>query len=227
MREMRKLISYPLNEKDPGWPGNPKIEIAPYTLISQGNGSNQYEVTLFNHFGSHMDAPRHFVEEGKCLVHLSLDYFFFDSPLLLDIPKTYSELVERSDLEAYQTEIQRADLLMIRSGFSKQRFEDPEGYSYRGPGFSSSAAQYLMDHFPHLRGIAMDWISLSSYSHRKEGGLAHRYVLGDFHDHHMVIIEDLNFEELNQEKLSKVIALPVLIQGVDSGPCTVVAEMKA
>jgi kynurenine formamidase len=103
---------------------------------------------------------------------------------------------------------------------------DPQGYSERGPGISSDACRYLMDNFPSLKGIALDWLSLSSYAHMEEGVLAHQYLLGKFHSHQMVIIEDLNFSELDGQKLQRVIALPLLVRGIDSGPCQVVVEYE-
>src|SRR5690606_33580536 len=103
-------------------------------------------------------------------------------------------LVTREDLEPFSEEIKEADLLMIRSGFSEIRKTDPDGYAAEGPGFTGDSCKYLMDEFPNLKGVAMDWISLASYTSIEEGILAHQYLLGMFHDHHMVIIEDLNFE---------------------------------
>ena len=43
----------------------------------------------------------------------------------------------------------------------------------------------------------------------------------------MMIIEDLNLVEAANETLVRVFAFPLLIEGIDSFPATVVAEIKA
>lgn len=223
---MYQRLSYNLTEKAPGWPGNPKIQVEPYSEISKGDIVNESKVIMFNHFGSHMDGPKHFNDEGPRLGELPLERFIYNKPLLIDIPKTYCELVEIKDLKPFELQIKEADILMIRSGFSKKRIEEPEKYSREGPGVSSAASEYLMENFPGLKTIAMDWISLASYSNMDEGILAHQYLLGQFHDHYICIIEDLNFEGLNGEKLKKVYSIPLFIDEIDSSPVTVIAELS-
>ncbi|MBP1996292.1 cyclase family protein [Paenibacillus eucommiae] len=112
---MFEILSYPLSEHDPGWPGNFKMKTEPSTLISKGEVANQYIITLHNHFGSHMDGAKHFNDKGPRLSELPLDTFIYNQPLLLDIPKTFGEKVFDSDLRPLAEKIKKADLLMIRS----------------------------------------------------------------------------------------------------------------
>lgn len=222
---MYQRLSYKMSEKAPGWPGNPTLKIEPYTRISKGDIVNESKVTMFNHFGSHMDGPKHFNDNGPRLGELPLERFIHHKPLLIDIPKTYCELIEVDDLRPFEGEIKEADLLMIRSGFSKMRVEQPEKYASEGPGVSSEASKYLMDNFPELKSIAMDWISLASFSNMEEGVLSHQYLLGKFHERYICIIEDLNFDGLDANKLQKVYSVPLFIEEIDSSPVTVIAEL--
>jgi arylformamidase len=222
---MHKRISYNINDKAPGWPGNPIPQIEPYTLIFEGEVANQYQVTMPNHFGSHMDGPKHFNDQGPRLAEMPLETFIYDNPLLLDIPKSFHEMVTVQDLEPYESQIKKADLLMIRSGFSVNRTDDPKRYASEGPAISSEACKYMMDHFPQLKAVALDWISLASYAHLPDGILAHQYLLGSFHDHYICIIEDLNFAELEADQLRRVLSIPLFIDSIDSSPVTVIAEL--
>jgi arylformamidase len=223
---MYTRLSYNLNSKAPGWPGNPTLKIEPHSLISEGKICNEYKLMLFNHFGSHMDGPKHFNDNGPRLGELPLETFIYEKPLLVDIPKTFRELVTVEDLLPFEQQLKEADLLLIRSGFSENRTKEPSRYASEGPGMSAASCQYLMDHFPSLKAIAMDWISLASFAHMDEGVLAHQYLLGKFHDHFICIIEDLNFAELEASKLKKVISLPLFVEGIDSAPVTVLAELE-
>lgn len=71
--------------------------------------------------------------------------------------------------------------------------------------------------------MGLDFISLAAYQHEAEGVLAHQWMLGNFHEHHILIIEDLNLEGLDVTDVRAVIALPLRVEGVDSGLCTVIA----
>jgi len=154
-----------------------------------------------------------------------LETFIYDRPLLLDIPKSYGELVTVEDLAVYDESLQQADLLMIRSGFSVARTNAPDRYAAEGPGVSSGACRFLMDRYPGLKAVAMDWISLASYLHGEDGILAHQYLLGMYHEHYICIIEDLDFSQLTDIPLRRVIALPMFIKEADSAPVTVIAEL--
>jgi arylformamidase len=222
---MYKRISYTLTSKAPGWPNNPTLEITPDSLISNGDNCNTFQLNLFNHFGSHMDGPKHFNDQGARLGDLPIETFFYERPLLVDIPKTFGELVTVTELSPFQESIKSADLLMIRSGFSEQRVHNPARYASEGPAMSAEACKYLMDYFPNLKAIALDWISLASYVHPEDGVLAHQYLLGKFHNHYICIIEDLLFEGLDNKTLKKVWSIPLFVEEIDSAPVTVLAEV--
>ncbi len=223
---MYKRISYTLNTKDRAFPGAPTMHIEPFESMKKGDILNTYQVTLFNHFGTHMDGPNHFNGNGKQLYELELSRFIFERPLLVDIPKGEGEKVLAEDLLPYGERIKEADLLLIRSGFAKLRQSDNAIYSERGPAVSSQAARYLADHFPALKAVGMDWISLASPLDIKDGHKAHQILLGTEGNAPILIIEDLDLRGLDNESLETVFALPLFVEGIDSAPVTVVAKMK-
>lgn len=221
---MFELLSYPLQHEAPGWPGLFKVAYEPLSLISAGEVANVYKITLCNHFGSHMDGPKHFNERGPRLAELPLERFIYDHPLLVDIPKSFNEMVMVHDLEPYYEQIKAADLLMIRSGFSQYRASDPEQYAHNGPSISAEACKYMMDHFAHLKAVALDWLSLASISDMENGVLAHQYLLGCHHDHYICIIEDCCFDKIRERTMKRVFSIPLFIEVVDSSPITLLAE---
>ena len=102
---MRKLISYPIDKNAPGWPGNPSYEAQNYSSIEKGDSANTYILHLFNHFGTHMDAPNHFNDKGARMHTFPIDTFIYERPLLLDIPKGAGEKVTPADLIPYADRI--------------------------------------------------------------------------------------------------------------------------
>lgn len=224
---MKKVISYPISQKSPGWPGNPTYEVEQYTGIQKGDSANTFLVHIFNHFGTHLDAPNHFYDKGTAIKDLPLDNFLYKHPCLLDIPKKAGEKVFVEDLQPYKEKLNECDLLMIRTGFSKERKDDPRVYSENGPAISSDAARYLVENYAgKIKAVALDFISLASYSDSVDGDLAHQFMCGKYTPGHILIIEDVNLEGLSDDSLVYAEAIPLFMEGVDSSPVTMWVETK-
>lgn len=223
---MYRRLSYTLNTRDRAFPGAPTISLSPFESIEGGDTCNTFQVTLFNHFGTHMDGPNHFNGNGKQLYELDLSRFIFERPLLVDIPKSEGEMVTPEDLFPFEDQIRKADLLLIRSGFSQKREEDNAVYSAQGPCISSDAAQLIVGKYGNLKAVGLDWISLSSPLHMGDGVLAHQIMLGKQGNAPVLIIEDIDLRGLEAEQLEAVFALPVFIEGIDSAPVTIIAKIK-
>jgi kynurenine formamidase len=222
---MFKLLSYPINERVPAWPGSPQLRIEKCSQISEGKPANTAMISLYNHIGTHYDAPNHFIPEGLKISELPLQRFIFQRPLLLDIPKTDREKITAQDLADQADRIACCDLLMLRTGFSRYRVSDPPRYEAEGPGISAECAEYLVARFKNLAAVAVDFVSIASYRDRQDGNRAHEILLGGRDGHFICALEDVNMGELPENGLKRVFALPLFVQGVDSAPVTVLAEL--
>ena len=220
---MVHLLSHILSEDDPPFPNAPTMRIKPFARIENGDVCNTSVIEIFNHFGTHMDAPKHFFDKGLSIAELPVDFFIFNKPLILDIPLDVEQLLTKEMIAPFESEIKKCDLLCIRSGFALKRSSDPNVYSSRGPGLSASLCKYFMDEFRNIKCIGIDWISVTSYPHLEDGILAHRYLMGSFHDRYITVIEELNLEKVYKRGIGKVIALPLFVKGSDSAPVTVIA----
>ncbi len=215
------FLSHITQPGDPGWPGNPTLTVKPYSQIARGDIANTYQLELFNHFGTHMDAPNHFNGDGVPLSQLPASAFVFSHPYLLDQPLEDDELLTDAHLRAH--DLRDVDCLLIRSGFERWRRVDPVRYAEHGPGVSSQAARYLMEYCPGVRIIILDWISISAYQKRPDGYLAHQILAGAQGGTRFILgVEDASLAELHARP-DWVMAWPLRIVGTDGGPCTVVA----
>ncbi|MDP6491251.1 MAG: cyclase family protein, partial [Kiritimatiellia bacterium] len=156
--------------------------------LDEGAESNCSRVTLFNHCGTHIDAPNHFVPGGRTLADLAIDEFIFERPVIVEVPLSDEELVTRRHLEEQSAAMADCDLLMIRSGFSRHRSTDLERYTWSTPGVSAEAATYIVEEFANVRAVGVDFLSFETLRDMSHGFQAHRIVLGKG----VVIIEDLN-----------------------------------
>ncbi len=223
---MYKRLSYTLNVREHAFPGAPTMRIEPFESMQKGDQLNTYNVTLFNHFGTHMDGPNHFNGQGKQLYELDLSTFIFERPLLVDIPKGKGELVEPEELMQFDEAIRSADLLLVRSGFSAVRASDNKAYSEEGPAISARAAELIVERYQNLKAVGMDWISLSSPLHLEDGIRAHQIMLGKTGANPVLIIEDIDLSGLDPDALETVFALPLFVEGIDSAPVTVLAKIR-
>ncbi|MFA9498964.1 cyclase family protein [Mannheimia sp. E30BD] len=221
-----QYLSYPLDVNDPGFPGEPTLSLETCTSTDKGDVYNSSKIHLFNHFGSHFDAPRHFNPNGVTITELPLSQFIYEKPLLLDIPKQSGQMIEPEDLQPHLAAIQQADLLLIRTGFEQLRKENPSEYAHNGGAVSIQCAEFLIKNVSNLKAIGFDFISLASPAHPDHGVKAHQVMLGMYSSNFICIIEDLMLSEVNAEKLKKVFALPLRVKGVDSSQVTVLAEIQ-
>ena len=66
-------ITTPLRHNMPTWPGDPACLIHQSVRMAQGAPCNLTHLNLSAHTATHMDAPRHFVADGKTMDQLPLD----------------------------------------------------------------------------------------------------------------------------------------------------------
>ena len=66
-------VSLPLSGAVPTYPRNPTFDLAPVQRIAAGDSSNVSRLTLGTHTGTHIDAPRHFLEEGAAVDQIPLE----------------------------------------------------------------------------------------------------------------------------------------------------------
>ena len=57
-------VSVPLAAGMPAYPGNPEFELQPVKRIAAGGSSNVSRLVIGTRTGTHVDAPRHFYDEG-------------------------------------------------------------------------------------------------------------------------------------------------------------------
>jgi kynurenine formamidase len=164
-----------------------------------------------------VDCPAHFFLKGKRVSDFSCDFWFFKNPQVIKIDVEPGQIIEARNL---QEEIfLQTDLLLFKSGWGKFRGQDI--YSFQNPGLHPELGHLLRNKYPNIRCIGMDWVSVSSYQHRELGREAHRAFLNDSTTSQPVmIIEDMDLSK-NLDNLSEVLVAPLLVETIDSAPCTV------
>jgi arylformamidase len=182
--------------------------------IVNGDSCNTSRISMPAHSGTHVDAPRHFIESGRTIDEIEAWEWIFNHPLLIDVPVTPGKLFPEND-EFVMPDNKEIDFLIIRTGF--ERFRNKPVYWDNNPGIKVSFAVSMIKAYPNLRGVGLDCISISSIKHREEGRLAHRTLL----EKGLVIIEDMNLSGFKSAILKSMIVSPLRFEDGDGAPCSV------
>jgi arylformamidase len=204
-------LSHFLEEKTPAYGGaQGTIQFTSLRSITRGDLTNELELRLPNHIGTHIDFPRHFSMQGKTYSDYSADYWLFHKVALLhcSIEEVPDRLVQLpADIE----------LLLLKTGFAEKRSQSE--YWKSQPVIPASFAGLFRQYFPKLRVFGFDMISLTSKLDRAEGKQAHLKFLVE---HDILILEDMDLSAL-QETPDSVVIAPMQVKDADGVPCTVIA----
>lgn len=220
---MIRYLSYRYEKKVPVYGRcDAELNVKQIKNRSSGDSCNTFWFGMENHWGTHVDAPAHFFDNGPSICDYSPWHFFFDNPQLLDLEVEKGELI---GIETLNGKINKsADILLLKTGFHK--FRGDEEYSLYAPGIKAEVGFWLREEHGNIRAIGLDFVSLSSYRQREEGRAAHKAFLDPgAKGNPILIVEDMKLDG-NLNGLKKVIIAPLLIEGIDSAPCTVIGILE-
>jgi arylformamidase len=222
---MFNLLSFTLTENAPAPGGRAALHIQVDETLDMGKPGNTYYYTAWNHAGTHMDAPGHMLAGGHVATDVDINDLVFTHVVSVDVPKGDDDLVMAKDMEPYASRLADCDLLLLRTGFTQFRSTAPLRYRDHNPGLSVDVAEYLAGpRFPQLRAIGIDAISMAAAAKVEEGIAAHKILFSGRHKSPIYLIEDMNVPaSLNDVR--RVIVVPLYIMGLDSCPCTILAEL--
>jgi len=213
-------LSHVIGDFTPLYGGNSALQIEPDKSISSGDSCNTTILTLPSHAGTHVDSPYHFLATGKSVDQYVAKDWFFNSPFVTFFSARPGQLIIPEDIPLPEHLDEDTDLLLLCSGFENYRESDV--YWKIGPGLAPELANYFVEHYPKLRAIGMDFISISSLEYRDTGRAAHRAFL----EKNILLFEDMSMKLLRPDnRLEKVIAFPLRFAKSDGAPCTIVGEV--
>ena len=219
------LLSHTINENTPLYGNTPTPRVLAHSRISKGDSSNTTILSIHNHTGTHIDAPKHFIDDGKSISDYNLDELVFKDPVIVDCPKDGASLITPQDLQHGSHMFQKSDCLLLRTGF--EQFRGKEKYRTHNPGISPETILWIRKEYPNIRCIGIDCISISSFQHRTKGREAHKAAFFENNNlgSPLLLIEDIKLDALSQ-KIHEIIIVPWQLAGVDSIPCTIIGKGK-
>jgi arylformamidase len=136
------------------------LEVTPLRSWEAGDNGSQYQWTLNDHFGTHMDAPSHVVRGEPSVDQVDLGHLFGEA-VVLDCSFASGKGLTSVEFEQAQPGVQRDDIVLIYSAeapgtleefITEQTFVTPDG------------AQWLVD-----KGVKAVGVETFGFEHVYDG----------------------------------------------------------
>ncbi len=149
-------LSQPLNQEVSFWPYYPPFEVK-YIKRKSEHGVNAQYIQTSNHMGTHIDAPRHFVTDGKTIDQVPLEWLYGDG-VIVNLSDELDELgVYTPQMIEARVEVREGDILLLHTGWERHaQFAsepDEEKYIHRHPGAHRDMVPWLLDKKIHVWGV--------------------------------------------------------------------------
>ena len=186
------------------WPGDPPVNMQRTSSITSGDSSNVTQITMSCNTGTHVDAPDHFLNNGKTVESLSLD-LLMGRVYVLHLPDvnliTASVLMD-ADIPP------RTRRLLFKTRNSDYWANGNKEFQTDFVGLSVDAAELLVDR--NVRLVGVDYLSVAPF---KMGKPVHTILL----DAGVVVIEGLDLSRVSQGRYT-LHCLPLKLGGAEGAP---------
>jgi arylformamidase len=199
-------VSVPLDATLPNYPGNTPFSLDAIKRVARGDSSNVSTLHMSAHAGTHVDAPRHFFDDGAGTEALPLD-MLIGRARLVEIPSRKG--ITADDLMPLKLD---EDVRLLIKTHNSLLWGDA-GFHADYVGILESAAKHLVEH--GVKVVGVDYLSVEQF--KNPGAPAHHVLLGAG----TIVIEGLNLRDV-EPGVYDMFCLPLRVVGSDGAPARVV-----
>jgi arylformamidase len=198
-------ISLTISPTLPTWPGDPAIELTQTESINKGDPANVTRMNMGVHTGTHVDAPHHFLNDGRTVEQLKLEVLTgpcYVIQLPAGIEAITSEVLERTEIAP--------DMKRILFGTRNSRLWSKGETAFQTDfvAITEDGAEWLVEHGVQLVGV--DYLSVAPY---EDSVPTHEILLNAG----VVIVEGLDLSQV-MRGFYDLYCLPLKIAGSDGAP---------
>lgn len=207
-------LTLTISEKLPSFPGSPQPQFIMWNTIKDDK-YNLELLFLSSHSGTHMDAPFHFVKNGK-KIHQIPASRFEGKAHLIKLKKSKNKGISKNDIVSYEKKhgtIESESSVIFHTGWQKHISNDY--YFLSNPGLTVSAAKYLSSKKLNLVGIDSPSIDMGTNSEFS----VHKI----FSRNNILIVENLANLEKIKKPIFHYVILPLKLQNATGSPVRAIA----
>jgi len=176
-------------------------------------------MTMFCHYGTHVDAPNHFIRDGDSIEQVPLEKLM-GAAAVIELRDHGSEAGIAGDtLEDRGRHVEAGDIVILRTGWSDEWWGKDDFWT-RGPFLSPAGAEWLVER--RASAIVYDFSEeyvVRNPGFRGEDCIVHHTLLGN----NIYNIEYVhNLGAIERPRVT-ILALPLKLVGLDGAPARVVA----
>jgi arylformamidase len=162
-------LSVAVRARMPVYPGDPPIEIDTPVALAKGDAANVSRLRLGAHTGTHVDAPAHFLAEGRRVIDLPLEDLIGEARVI-EIPDAVRAIGPEHVTDAIVKGAARVLFKTRSSSFwAEDRFR--EDFTFITP----EAARAMVA--AHVRLVGIDYLSVEVF--KSANHETHRVLLAD------------------------------------------------
>lgn len=192
------------------WPGDPELELQMIGEISGGHVANITRILASAHTGTHMDAPRHFIDGATGIDQFPLDALVGTAYVLDFTHLTFPHHITAEDLEA--SDLPAGTERVLFKTTNSAIWDDGTTFRRDYIALAPSGAQWLVDHGVKL--VANDYLSIEEFEPARPD--THYILLGK----RVVVVEGVDLRGIEPGEYT-IFALPVKIKDADGAPARV------
>ena len=194
------------------WPGSPGFELTWVDRIESGDDCNTSRLACDTHIGTHIDAPLHFVKNGRNADQIPLERLI--GPCRVIDLSGFSQ-IDAKTLDAIEIAADTRRLL-FRTDNSNLWLTNQGTFLKNFVCLTAGGARWLIEHGISLVGI--DYLSIVSY---RNGVKTHRALL----QADVVVLEGLDRSSVVAGEY-ELICLPLRLVGAEGAPVRAVLREK-
>jgi len=198
-------ISLPISPDLPIWPGDPKIILEEIISMDNGADANVSRLEAGVHIGTHVDAPHHFLNDGRTVENLSLDVL--TGPAFVLHVDDSVDAITADILDAAPIPPATSRLL-LRTKNSRLWTSDIRTFQPDYVAVTADGAEWLVEHGIQLIGV--DYLSVAPFD---DTVTTHQIVLSAG----MIVIEGCDLSQVSQGEYV-LYCLPLKLVGSDGAP---------
>lgn len=202
-------ISVPISPSLPCWPGSPAIQFERSLDLEKGDIATDTTVHFSVHTGTHIDAPLHFLRDGKSVDQIPLETLI-GSVYVAEVPVQVEAItVDVLKSLALPDGVQR---LLLKTQNSLLWSSGNDKFDPDFVALTAKAAQWLVDR--GIMVIGIDYLSIQRFA---DGPDTHQILLGAS----VVVIEGLDLSRVEPGEY-ELFCLPLKLKGVEGAPARVI-----
>jgi len=175
-------------------------------------GRNTTQLHIGTHTGTHIDAPSHFIQDGKSISQIELARFIGNAYLINLTHLQEKHAVSIGDVESSLKSVPLNSIIIFKFGWGLN-FGLPNYYSNQ-PYFLPETARYILGFKPKLIGydLAMPDNPMEGLESKYDSQIHKIFLSND-----VPLLENLYLQDLDTRRFN-IVALPLNLEGLDGSP---------